>query len=164
MTKSNVTKMALALAMLGFAAYFLYAHFAEDTGISEKAFFYDLSEKKLFTGPRTAVPPIMGINDSVEDGVTAVVVSTTGNPKDKKSWKIAYLEKYSPELKKDLERAQATGQAPQIGRGLAQKLRFVRTEQDTNWYPLDSDKAGQIVNGWATPGPEGITLVVCTPN
>jgi hypothetical protein len=46
--------------------------------------------------PRTRVPPIPGINNEEPDGMRAIVISTSGNPKDKK---IAYLEKYAPELK-----------------------------------------------------------------
>src|SRR5688500_11646647 len=123
MTPTNIAKLGLALALFAVAGFFIWQFIRDDSGISYKAFFYDLSEKKIFTAPRTAVPPIKGINDDVEDGVTAVVISTTGDPKDKKSWKIAYLEKYSPELKASLEKAQATGKASEIGRGLAQKLR-----------------------------------------
>ena len=163
MTRANAPKLVFALLLFSVAGFFVWRFIQENRGPSEKAFFYDLSEKGLFTESRKAVPPIKGINDSAEDGVTAVVISTTGHPKDKKSWKIAYLEKYSPELKAAMEKAQRTGEPPEIGRALAQKLRFVRTEEDPGWHSLDSPEGEKIVSQWATPGPNGITPVVCTP-
>ena len=163
MTRANVVKLFFAVVLFGVAGLSIWRFVRDNTGPSEKAFFYDLSEKKLFTGSRKAIPPIKGLNDSTEDGVTGVVISTTGDPRDKKSWKIAYLEKYSPELKAAMEKAQITGEAPEIGRGLAQKLRFVRTEQDPMWYSLDTTEGEKIVGQWAVSGPNGITPVVCAP-
>ena len=95
--------------MLRAAGFFLVRFFRQDDGVSEKTYFYDLSEKKLFTAARTSVPPIKGINDAVEDGVRAVVISTTGNCRDKSCLKVAYLETFSPELKRQMESAQRTG-------------------------------------------------------
>ena len=47
-----------------------------DSGIAEKVFFYDLSEQKLFAAPRTAVPPIRGLNDPQTDAVRAVAIAS----------------------------------------------------------------------------------------
>ena len=127
MKKTNAFKLTFAIAGLAAAGVILYGHFSGGDAYPENAFFYDLSEKELFEAPRTLIPPIKGINDDEEDGVSAVVISVTGDPKDKSSRKIAYLEKYSPELKRDLEQAQRTGEASQIGRAQAQLLRLVRT-------------------------------------
>src|SRR6185369_13410645 len=55
---SNLLKLGLAVVMLGAAGFFLVRFFRQDDGVSEKTYFYDLSEKKLFTAPRTSVPPI----------------------------------------------------------------------------------------------------------
>jgi hypothetical protein len=127
------------------------------------AFFYDLSERRLFTAPRTSVPPIKGVNDDQEDAVRALVISTTGKPADKASWKIVYLEKYSPILKGQMEAAQQSGQSPSMGRGEALAHRFVRRVTDTDWFPMNSAEAERIVSEWATPGPDGVTPVVCAP-
>lgn len=149
--------------MLGMAV-FLFARFLrDDGGVSEKAFFYDLSEKKLFTAARTLVPPIKGLNNADEDAVRAVVVSTTGKPEDKSSWKIAYLEKYSPELKQQMEAAQATGTSPQMGRGNAQAHRFVRRVDDPQWFPLNTAEAEQVLGELTRPGSNGLTPVVVAP-
>src|SRR5206468_12366481 len=91
---SNLIKLGLALSMLGVAGFFMFRFLHQDDAVSEKTYFYDLSEKKLFTAPRTLVPPIKGINDAIEDGVRAVVISTTGNCREKSSLKVAYLETF----------------------------------------------------------------------
>lgn len=93
----------------------------------------------------------------------AVVISTNGTPEDKKSWTVAYLEKYSPELKQQMENAQKTGQSPALGRAGAQEHRFVRRLGEDKWYPMNSPEAERIVSDWATPGPNGVTPVVCSP-
>ena len=40
---------------LGIAAALCVSFIRRDTGVSESAFFYDLSEKKLFAAPREAL-------------------------------------------------------------------------------------------------------------
>ncbi|MEK7686574.1 MAG: hypothetical protein AAB466_14250 [Verrucomicrobiota bacterium] len=163
MNRQNLIKLLAAVLMLGAAGLLFFRFLRNSQGASEKAFFYDLSEKKLFTAPRTAVPPIKGINNADEDAVRAVVVTTTGNPRDKSSWKIVYLERYSPELKQQMEAAQASGGSPPMGRGLAQAHRFVRRLTDAQWFPMNSSEAEQVVNEWARLGPDGVTPIVCTP-
>ena len=103
------------------------------------------------------------IDDAKEDAVRAVVISTNGHPEDKSSWTIAYLEMYSPELKRQMEQAQATGDSPLMGRGLAQSHRFVRRLTDSQWSPLNSPEGERIVTEWARPGRNGVTPVVCAP-
>ena len=163
MPKKDTFKLAAALLMLMVAGVFLFRFVLNEQAGGEKAFFYDLSEKKLFKAARTAVPPIRGINDSIEDGVRAMVISVTGNPADKSSWKIAYLERYSPELKQQMEQAQATGDPPPMGRGLAQMHRFVRRLETDEWFSLATPEGEAIVNGWIALGTNGTTPVVCTP-
>lgn len=163
MDKNAWIKLVAALVMLGVAVFFLVRFYTQGTGVSENAFFYDLSERKLFTGPRDAVPPIKGLNDAQEDAVRAVVISTNGNPADAASRKIAYLEMYSAELKQQMVQAQATGNSPALGRSAAQAHRFVRRVTDSRWYPLNSDEAEKIVSEWLHAGPGGGPAVICTP-
>jgi len=163
MDKSALVKLAAALILLGAAGYSTFRWVRQGGGGSEKAFFYDLSEEKLFTGPRTAVPPIKGLNDALPDAVRAVVISTNGNPADKSSWKIAYLEMYSPELKSQIEAARAAGTSPAMGGRMAQAHRFVRRLSDPQWFSLSSPEGERIVNEWLTAGPGGGPAVVCTP-
>jgi len=124
MNKSNSLKLALAVALLGAASCMLARSLRRDSGVVEQTFFYDLSEKKLFAVSREALPPIRGLNDAQEDAVRAVVISISGNPKDKASRKIAYLEKYAPELKERLEKVRE-GKAEPLPRGARDSYRFV---------------------------------------
>lgn len=163
MNGSNLLKLAVGIGLLALAGTRLWQWARTRSDGSEKTFFYDLSEKKLFVGPRDAVPPIRGVNDAQTDAVRAVVISTNGEPANKRSWKIAYLEMYSPELKQEIEAARAAGVSPAMGRAEAQRHRFVRRLGDSGWYPMDSPQGEQIVTEWASPGPDGITPVVCSP-
>lgn len=163
MTRTELFKLAAAVVILGLAVVLGFRYFSRNAGVSEQAFFYDLSEKKLFTAPRNRVPPFKGPHSTGEDAVRAVVVSTNGNATDKRSWKIAYLEKYSPEAKRQLERAQAGGPAPELSRTEMLGHRFVKRLADIQWFPMATAEAELIVTDWAVPGPNGVTPVVCTP-
>lgn len=156
-------KLGLALALLGVAAALAARSLLRNPGARDVVFFYDPSAKQLFTAPRTAVPPIRGLDDDRADAVRAVVISTNGDPRDKRARIIAYLETYSPELKAQMEAAQAGGGSPEMGRGQAQAHRFVRRPDDPQWHPLTSPEAEQIVSGWLTAGPEGGPAAICTP-
>ena len=160
--------LALAVVLLAGAAFRL-VHFIRERGHSDElAYFYDLSERKLFVAPRTLVPPIRGINNDVPDGMRAIVISTSGASKDKASQKIAYLEKYAPELKQQFEAMQSgqESRAPsgsRISRGAAQSFIFVRRLHEETWYPVNSAEAEQIMTEWQVPGPDGKTPLVCAP-
>ena len=150
-------------------AGFRFARFFRAGGSSDGlAYFYDVSERKLFVASRTLVPPIRGINDDELDGLRAVVISTSGDVKDKAGQKIAYLEKYSPELKQQLEAMQsgqegATPSGGRINRGAAQSFTFVRRLNEETWYPVNSAEAEKIMTEWQAPGPDGKTPIVCAP-
>jgi hypothetical protein len=160
--------LALAVVLLAGAAFRFSLYLGDRGQADENAYFYDLSERKLFVAPRTLVPPIRGINNNEPDGMRAIVISPSGNPKDKASQKIAYLEKYAPELKQQFE-AMQSGQesgAPaggRIGRGAAQSFIFVRRLNEETWHPVNSPEAEQIMTEWQIPGPDGKTPVVCVP-
>src|SRR2546427_350615 len=97
--------LVLAIVLFAGAAFRISRFMGERSQVGENAYFYDLSERKLFVAPRTLVPPIRGINNDEPDGMRAIVIS--GNPKDQASRKIAYLEKYAPELKQQFEAMQS---------------------------------------------------------
>lgn len=156
-------QLILALVLLGIAVALAVRFLRAGDGISDLAFFYDESAQKIFKAPRTSVPPIRGTDGPEEDAFRAVVISTTGKPTDKNSWQIAYLEKYSPELKRQMETAQTGGASPSMGRADAQEHRFVRRPREATWYPMSAPEAEAILTGWATPGPAGVTPVICTP-
>jgi hypothetical protein len=163
MNRSARLKLAAALLLLALAAGLFVRFLRRDDGVSDRAFFYDSSARRLFTGPRTAVPPIRGVDGDQADAVRAVVISTNGNPRDVAARTIAYLETYSPELKQQMEAAQASGESPSMGRGLAQAHRFVHRPGESSWHALTSPEAERIVSEWLTAGPDGGPAVICTP-
>lgn len=160
--KKQRLQLAAAAALLGLAGGLFWSFLGENAGDSEKSYFYDLSERKLFVAERSAIPPIKGINDAQADGVRAVVVSTNGQPEDKTGRRIAYLETNSPELKQDLEAARANGTAPAIGRGAAQQFRLVKRPDDRDWVSLATPEGEGIVSEWTTWGGDQ-PPVVCNP-
>jgi hypothetical protein len=161
--RSNAAKLAGAVVMFGAAGVLVWRFLGDHGGVSEKAFFYDLSERKLFVAERGLIPPIRGVNDATEDGVRAVVISTNGHPQDKTTWTIAYLETCSPELKQQLTAARAAGTAPAISRTAAQAQRLVQRPGDAAWVSLSSPEGERIVTDWAASGGGEGAPVVCSP-
>jgi hypothetical protein len=162
MNKSNAAKLILAVTLLCGAAFFLLRFLRRDDGVVETTFFYDVSEKKLFAASRELLPPIKGLNNSEEDAVRAVVIAPNGNPKDKTNRKIAYLEKYAPELKEHLAKVRE-GKAQALPRGSRDSFRFVKHVDDAEWRPLSSPEGQKILDDWNVPGPDGKFPVVCVP-
>ena len=162
MKASNALKLVLALALLGGAAFMFVRFLRQGDGVAENAFFFDLSERKLFAASREALPPIRGINNAEEDAVRAVVIAPNGNPKDKAGRKIAYLEKYSQELKQHLEKVRA-GQAEPLPRKARDGYRFVKRVEDADWHAVSSPAGERILTEWNIAGPDGKFPTVCTP-
>jgi hypothetical protein len=168
MNPRTTAMLALAVVLLAGAVFQYVRFFRERTQPDESAFFYDLSERKLFVASRTLVPPIRGINNDELDGMRAVVVSTSDNPRDKASQEIAYLERYAPELKQQLESMQTGQEAAgpsgnRISRGAAQSFTFVRRLNEETWYPVNSAEAEKIMTEWQFPRPDGKTRIVSSP-
>jgi len=162
MNKGNALKIGVAVLLLGGAALMFTRFLRSDDGVSEKTFFYDLSEKKLFSASREALPPIRGLNNAEEDAVRAVVISMNGNPRDKANQKIAYLEKYAPEFKQQLEKVR-NGQAEPLPRGSRDSFRFVKRVNETEWHTVSSPEGSKILSEWNVAGPDGKYPVVCSP-
>lgn len=163
MKRSDNWKIAGLLLLLGVAGWFLFRQVWGRPAPGEKGFFYDVSAKKIFLANRDAVPPIRGVDGPEEDGFRAVVYSPTGHPADKRTWKVAYLERCTPELKAKMEAAQKSGEALAMGRVEAQSHRLVRRLEDSEWLPMSAPGVETILNGWATPGPDGATPTLCAP-
>lgn len=155
-------KLALAGAAAA-ASVFLLIRSIHTGSTQPGAFFYDVSARRLFTAPEGSVPPIRGIDGPEEDAVRAVVVSINGQPADKSSWRVAYLERYSPELKQQIEASQAGGPPPALGRGSSAAHRWVRRTNDLEWTSLGSEAGERIVSEWTAAGIAGATPVICTP-
>jgi hypothetical protein len=153
----------VAAGLAAAAAVFVLGRVVLGRDPADGVYFYDVSAARLFVAPRGSVPPIRGIDGPEEDAFRAVVVADSGDPADRNSRRIVYLERYSPELKRQTERSQTGAESPSIGRAEAGAHRWVRRTNDTEWVPLGSDAGERIVSGWAVPGPGGVTPAVCTP-
>lgn len=162
MTKPTLAKLALAVVLLAGAAYGFYRHLNRPTGVSELTFFYDLSEQKLFTASREALPPIRGLNDATEDAVRAVVICPADVPDTPENRKIAYLEKYAPELKASLEQVRE-GKAEPLPSKVRNGYRFVKRPEDTQWHAANSPDGEKILNSWNIAGADGKSPTVCVP-
>ncbi|MHB1306669.1 MAG: hypothetical protein ACYDC1_01195 [Limisphaerales bacterium] len=163
MPMTGTLKPILTGALLVAAAFLVVRQAREFAAPADRVFFYDLSAEKLFPAPRASIPPIRGVDGREEDAMRAVVVSTNGRPAEKSSWQVAYLERFSPELKRQMEEARTTGEPPPMGRTLAQAHRFVRRVADTNWHLMGTPEAEAIVNEWMTAGPGGGPATVFNP-
>lgn len=163
MKRPDLQKAAGLTLLVLAAGLYLWRQLWGTAAPGERGFFYDESAKKLFVAARTAVPPIRGIDGPAEDGFRAVVYSVTGDPTDQASWRVAYVEKCSPDLKAKMEAAQQSGESLAMGRMEAQSHRFVRRLDETEWRPMTAPDIELILNAWAVPGPDGKTPVLCTP-
>jgi hypothetical protein len=162
MNKANVAKLVLAVLLFGGAAVIFARYLRRDKGVSEMTFFYDLSSKKLFSASRDLLPPIRGVDSPEEDGVRAIVIAPNGNSNDKANRKIAYLEKYSPELKEHLAKVR-DGKAEPLPRGSRDSYRFVKRLEDKEWHAVNTPEAEKIMGEWNVPGPDGKFPAVCAP-
>lgn len=163
MNRSRLLAVAAVVGLLALAGVVVSRAWRGGGGTGELAWFYDVSKGRLFTAPRTAVPPIRGIDGPEEDAFKAVVVSVTGRPQDASSRRVAYLEKFSPELKARMEAAQTGGAPLEVSRAEMQRQRFVRRLSETNWFRLDSPEAERVMAEWGALGENGAAPVICVP-
>ena len=159
----------LTLAGVLFALAILFFVLFSSPKSEALQYFYDESEQKLFTAPVDSIPPIKGINDDQFDGVRAIVIAPKGRCGDESVRRIAYLEKWSPQLKQQMEaaeRAKAAGHAVPnlVGRSQRKFHQFVRRTESTQWYHMNTDEAAKIMATLRTKDAEGKIPEVCTPN
>jgi hypothetical protein len=163
MPDSPKLKLVIAAALFVLAGYMTWTFLKNTKGSSETVYFYDLSAGKLFAAAKDAVPPIAGVDGPQEDAVRAVVYSVSGDCD--KDQQIAYLEKYSPQLKADFEKAKANPGAefPRLSRAQAQSHTFVRRLKDKDWTQMDTEPATQIMGEWRLAGANGTEPIICVP-
>lgn len=134
--------------------------------------FYDQSEKRLYSVPATTQPPHKGIGGKSGDGVRAIVVSFPAGPNAPRQRRIAYLETYTPELKDLLDRVQAAHAAGKPFAGLLpgrssdffQTNTLVKRQEEAHWHPLNSPEGHQVTSEWRSwKGPQGQAPAICVP-
>lgn len=163
MKSEQTTKLALALVLFAGAGLMVWRWWTNHREKAPQAWFYDDSKKELFVRPQDFVPPIAGLDGPLEDAYRAVVFSPSGNcDKDRE---IAYLEKYSPELKQQFERAKREPNTdfPRMPRALAPEHTFVRRLNATEWHALSSEEGGRIVGEWRLKATAGQDPAICIP-
>jgi len=166
-------KIVTATAFVGIAGWLLVSGFRNLSPHDDshaRVWFYNESEKKLYSMPVNTVPPDKGIGGPTGDGYRAIVVGFTGYKHDKSKRKIAYLEKYAPDLKKVLDEVVA---ARALGQIFANKLptreseffqsnTLVKRPEESDWHPANSDEGRLIMNEWRSwHGPDGGGPVIC---
>ena len=155
-------QLLVVVALLGLAGWFSWSFWKVNRNSVPMIYFYDLSEQKLFAAPQDAVPPIAGLDGEEQDAVRAIVYSPSGDCERDKQ--IAYLERYSPELKAQFERAKGDPNADfaRMSRGAAQGHTFVRRVNETAWHPMNTEEAGLIVGEWRTANTSR-DPIICLP-
>jgi hypothetical protein len=161
-------KYALIVGLIGAVGFITVPRIGSSlkTGdAAAKVWFYNEKAHRLYEVPRDTVSPS-------SDGVRAVVVAFSDNEKDPRRCKIAYLEKYGPDLAALLERARVahlaqhlfTEEMPARASVYFQDNTFVRRETEEIWYPSSSADGKQIMSEWRTwRGPEEQRPMVSVP-
>lgn len=168
-----ILKGIIFASVFGIGCWLVVSNFRNGWGKSDKGgrvWFYDESEKKLYLTPDTTIPPDKGIGGPAGDGEKAVVVTFGKDWHDRGKWRIAYLQKYTPGLKKALEdviiaraaRRVFDGTIPSPLSTYFQTNTLVKRVDDRDWYPANSDEGRRILTEWRSwRGGDGSNPVVC---
>jgi hypothetical protein len=146
--KDGSKQKTIAAGILAACAVAIMIYSALNTGKRPKGniWFYDLKTRQLFAASDSSVPPI-DTKSGPEMGVRAYVYTCSGgsNPNDKF---IAFIEKFTPEVKKGVEEDLKHG-GGQMTIGLALERRpggvLISQPDAGNWFPKFSDEGRQIM-------------------
>jgi hypothetical protein len=164
---SGSLSLLTALAVVFAAAK--VRRFRGDGESGAKVWFYDQSAQRLYPAPRGLIPPD-GDNDA---RVRAMVIGFQGLGDEVSQLKIAYLEKYSPEFKALLERAQAAHAAkipfdekiPSQSSAYFQDNMMVKLPGETSWHTAGTGEGRQIMTEWREwRGPAGQPPIISVPS
>ncbi len=162
-TLSRLLLCAVALVAALWLLFIQIERFLHHNPGANRVWFYDESDKKLYVMPDTTVPPDNG-------GERAFVVEFGGKNGAPGDRKIAYLLKYTPELKKTLDetmqaRAAGTsfnGKVPSRDGDYFKRNTLVKSVDETEWHPENTPEGRNIINAWRSwRGPGGSAPRVC---
>jgi len=166
-------KPAGTALLLGTAAWLLAAQwYRAPAHDGSRVWFYDESEKRLYPMPVDTVPPDAGVGGARGDGDRAVVVAFDGRGSDPAKRRLAYLLRYTPELKQSLEAVAAAHAArrvpanppPDRNSDYFRQNTLVRLPDDSEWHPAGTPEARLAMDAWRSwRGPGGEPPMVCTP-
>lgn len=143
-------------------------HFRGNGEADAKVWFYDQGAKRLYAAPRDLIPP----DGHNEERVRAMVIGFQGLGNDIGRIKIAYLEKYSPEFKALLQRAEAahaakllfTEKIPLQNSAYFQENTLVKSPDEDSWHNTGTPEARQLMAEWRKwRGPNGELPVISVP-
>jgi hypothetical protein len=134
-----------------------------------KVWFYDERAKRLYAASADLIPP------AGRDGrrVRATVIRFVGMPNDQEHVRVAYLEKYTPELKALLERAEAahasrrpfTEKMPPPSSPYFRDHTLLKAPGETAWHALSTEEARHLRIEWQTwRGPAGQSPMISEPD
>jgi hypothetical protein len=144
-------------------------HFRGDGEAGARVWFYDQSANRLYPAPRDLIPPD-GDNDT---RVRAMVIGFQGLGNNVSQLKIAYLEKYSPDLKALLERSVAahaakqpfTEKIPSRDSDYFQNNFLVKRPGEASWHTTDTEEARRLMADWREwHGPAGERPIISVPS
>jgi hypothetical protein len=144
-------------------------HFRDYGEAGARVWFYDQNANRLYPAPRDLISP--DGNDDVR--VRAMVIGFQGMGNEVSRLKIAYLEKYSPEFKALLERAEAAHAAkllfgekiPSQNSPYFQDNTLVKRPGEDSWHATGTPEARQIMAEWRNwRGPAGQLPIISVPS
>lgn len=165
---SDRVKM-IAAAVLLLAAVVVALLAMNRAGPGDLAYYYDLSEQRLYTAPAGQIPPHRGVGGEAGDGVLAVVYVCGEDRKSKAERKIAYLMTYSPELGALMARAAAAvggdGTYPEQleDRVWVSTNTLVRAPDDAEWHAMNSAEGQAALAVLSMECEDGRYPTVCSP-
>jgi len=126
----------------------------------EKAWFYDLNTGKLFVANSKLSGPIKAPSGPLPNGepagVRAYVFTYVHDPNDSERF-IAFLERPDPNAD------HVSNSSHRSGAQLWSRPRLVRSLEDGQWVPADSDKGQAILKKVLSPNEKGEIAHYCPP-
>jgi len=125
---------------------------------TDKAWFYDLNTKKLFTADKMSFPPVNAPSGPLPDGrpagVLAHVLTFDLTGKDKSQQFIGYLEKLTDKGKQEWQDALANGTLAKMNWAAG---RLIKKVEDEKWLKADSPEGIKIRTQAYKPNEKGHT-------
>jgi len=166
---TNPIKIGATILVFALAMWLAMRNLQSDSGVT-MAFFYDQSEKKIFTAPGDSSPPLAGVGGEPDDAVRAVLIAPRGMESNAAAREIAYLETFTPELKSMIEQRRAAIAQGQPAQDISDREFIARNTlvklatPDAKWVPQNSPDGQTLTTAWLSkPTPGGKGWSVCKP-
>jgi hypothetical protein len=159
---SAVTAVAVAFAVMK------VAHFRANGETGARVWFYNQKSNRLYPASRSLISP----DGNDEARVRAIMIGFQGMGNDPSQLRIAYLEKFSPDFKALLERAEAAHAAlrpfteiiPPPDSAYYQANTLVKRPGEEAWHSAGAEEGRQIMAEWREwRGPDGQRPIISVP-